>query len=330
MRAKLVTALFTATLVSCASTNVQQTLTSHGVEMPSVTIKDVDIKGISLRDIDLLFNVEIANPYPVAIKLEKVTFQVDVEQKQLFSVTTPSGFTIEAKGSAATPLVLNIEYTKIIDIVEDFTQKDALLCDISGELSIPLPKLPGLPPTYTHPFKVSKKIPAIKPSVSVDNFRVKAPTMAEIQEMIKISAKKNLKPKAVLGAIGDLLSGESVDPAKVGLEDLDLTLQVSFDIRLKNDARAKISFDTLGYDFSMNGEQVFTGDSSKTQTVGDELIIRVLNKLSSKKLGKGVLEVFKQRRGDFRVRGKASLSLPAEIATAPVELSFDEAGGFSL
>ena len=53
--------------------------------------------------------------------------------------------------------MLNLEYSKIAGIVKDYREKEYLVCDISGELHIPLPKLPGLPKTFKFPFKVSKK-----------------------------------------------------------------------------------------------------------------------------------------------------------------------------
>ena len=320
-------ALVAVLTASCSHLNVD-TLKKH-VDTPKVTIKSFDIKGISLRDVDLQFDIEITNPYPIDIKLEKATFKVDVEQKQLLSMDTPSGFTVKAKGSAVTPLVLNLEFAKIIGIVEDFTKKETLVTDIAGELYIPLPKIEGLPRVYKFPFKVSKKIPAIKPNVSLANFKVKAPSLQEIQDAIKASAKKALQPQKVMGIIGGLIQGKGVDTKAVGIEDLDLPLQVTFDINLKNDARAVIAFDKMNYTFSINGEQVFVGDTNTTQNVDGTLVIGVTNTLSSKKLGTGVVKVFKDRKGQFKVEGGASFNLPA-VSDNPLKLTFDEAGTFSL
>jgi LEA14-like dessication related protein len=341
MRTQLAVALLAVfltslTTTSCGTTGLGTKLKKAGLKMPAVSIKQVKVKSISLRDIELLFDVQIQNPYPIGLKLDKVSFAVDVEKKPLFKVDTPSKFEIKAKGAAITPLTLKLEYAKIISIVKDFTEKDALVCDISGVLHIPLPKLPGLPPVYEHKFKLTKKIPAIKPSISVANFKVKAPSMQEIKDMIakalKKNLKKNLNPKKIFGALGGLLSGKkpNIDPIKIGLEDLDLPLQVNFDIKIKNDAKAKISFDRMGYDFVINGIPVFSGKTNKTQVSGDTLVISVINTLSSKKLGKGLIDVFKQRKGKFGIHGKTSINLPAQISDKPVVLDFNESGSFSL
>ncbi len=323
------------TTLSCGTTGVGHKL-KKTIKMPSVRVKQVRLEQISLRDIDLLFDVEIKNPYPIGLKLDKVSFKVDVEKKQLLALDTPSGFTIKPKGAAVTPLKLNLEYAKIVNVVKDYTSKDKLVTDISGELHIPLPKLPGLPPVYKHKFNVQKTIPAIKPSISVANFKVKSPSVNEIKDMlaklVKKNIKKNLTPKKIFGALGGLLSGKkpNIDPKKFGLEDLDLPLRVTFDIKVKNDAKAKIAFDKMGYDFTINGVPVFSGDTDKTQVDGDTLVISVINTLSSKKLGKGLLDVFKTRKATFGIHGKASIQLPAEISDKPVQLDFNEAGSFTL
>ncbi|MBP7582441.1 MAG: LEA type 2 family protein [Spirochaetes bacterium] len=325
MKIYLLSALVILAVLSCTTADIQ----SFGLKMPGVSVKDFDIKSISLRDIDLLFDIEITNPYPIGLKLEKVTFKVDIEKKQLLATTTPSGFTVRARGAAVTPLVLNLEYSKIIGIVKDYRQKEYLMCDISGELHIPLPKIPGLPGSFKYPFKVSKRIPAIKPHVAIENFKVKAPSMASIKDAIRRSGQ-NLNADTIFGAIGSMLNGKRVNPAEIGLADLDLKMDVNFDIKIRNETKAKILFNTLNYDFSMNGEKVFNGDTSKTQSVGDTMIISVANQLSSKKLGKGVLKVFEQRKGVFNVRGETFMNLPEDIRKAPLKLSFDEGGNFGL
>lgn len=300
-----------------------------GITLPEVRIKDFDIKAISLRDIDFNFDIEITNPYPIGIRLEKVEFKVDIDKNQLFKTTTPSGFKIKANGSAVTPLVLNLEYAKIINIVKDYNKKEYLVCDISGNLVIPLPNIPGLPKTFSFPFSVSKKIPAIRPSVAIHNFKVTAPSRAEIQEAIR-KAGQNLNADKVAGFLGDLISGKKVNVKEVGLADLDLKLKVNFDLKLKNEAKAKLFFNNLNYDFAINNEKVFRGDTSKTQMAGDTLIVTVANELSSKSLGKGVLRIFEERKGLFKIKGETFINLPAEIKKTPLRLSFDEGGDFGL
>ncbi len=320
-----------AAVVMCASSESPSLNFSlpKGITLPEVRIKDFDIKAISLRDIDFLFDIEIINPYPIGIRLEKVEFKVDIDKNQLFKTTTPSGFKIKANGSAVTPLVLNLEYAKIINIVKDYNKKEYLVCDISGNLIIPLPNIPGLPKTFSFPFNVSKKIPAIRPSVAVHNFKVSAPSREEIQEAIR-KAGRNLNADKVFGLFGDLINGKKVNVKEIGLADLDLKLKVNFDLKLKNEAKAKLFFNNLNYDFSINNEKVFRGDTSKTQMVGDTLIISVANELSSKSLGKGVLRIFEERKGLFKIKGETFINLPAEIKKTPLRLSFDEGGDFGL
>ena len=64
--------------------------------------------------------------------------------------------------------------------------------------------------------------------------------------------------------------------------------------------------------------------------VGDTLVVSVSNVLSSRSLGKGVLQVFKQRRGAFSLKGETFLKLPPEIKRTPLRLKIDESGNFGM
>ncbi|HPJ39092.1 MAG TPA: hypothetical protein PLT75_11645 [Spirochaetota bacterium] len=323
MKKRIYVLILLCVAVSCAS------LQSYIDKRPQVRIRDFDIKSISFRDIDLLFDMEISNPYPIGLKLEQVKFRVDIEKNKLFETTTTKGFRIRAAGTESTPLVVNLEYSRIAAIVRDYRNKEYLTCDISGELVIPLPKIPGLPKTYTYPFKVTRKIPAIKPHISIANFRVKAPSMADIQSAIRNSAK-NLNPQTVVDFFGRMIKGQSVRPAEIGLDQLDLKLDVNFDIIVKNETRAKLAFEKLSYNFLINNENVFGGNTANTRSVGNTLIVSVANQLSSKSLGKGVLEIFRERKGRFNLKGETFLQLPASIRSEPLKLEINENGNFGL
>ena len=76
--------------------------------------------------------------------------------------------------------------------------------------------------------------------------------MSDVNRAVRKS-KKNLNSKKVYGMFNDIISGKKpkkiVDPSK-----LDLKLGVDFDIVLKNNTRAKLSFKSLNYDFYVNSD----------------------------------------------------------------------------
>ncbi len=326
MKSKIFLILTVLLVATCAS------LTSFINKRPEVKIKDFDIKAISFKDVDLLFNIQISNPYPVGIKLNRVKFKVDIENKQLFSTVTPKGFQIKAGGTATTPLDVNLIYMKIIKIIRDYKKKEYLNCKISGEISIFLPKIPGLPKTYAFPFTLNKKIPAIKPKISIANFKVKAPTLKEIEQAIKKAGKK-IAAKKISDIFGNMLKGKSTslkNIKKIGLKDLDLKLKINFDLKIKNDSRAKLFFKNLSYNFFMNNYNVFNGNTKDSRSVGNTLIMHVVNELSSKNLAQSVLDVFKKRSGSFKLKGQTFIKLPDSIKRDPLPLRFDEKGLFKM
>jgi LEA14-like dessication related protein len=66
-----------------------------GTKKPEAKIIKTDIDSLSLRDITLVFDVEISNPYPVELKLDGIIFDVKVENKQLFKTETSKGLKIK-------------------------------------------------------------------------------------------------------------------------------------------------------------------------------------------------------------------------------------------
>jgi LEA14-like dessication related protein len=290
---------------------------------PSANIEKFDIDSISFRDISLLFDVAISNPYPVGISLNNVTFKFSIEGNKLFETTTPRGFKIKANGKENTQFIVNIEYSKIEKIVRDYMKKDYLKCEVEGALVLKIPNtgIPGVPESVSFPFNLKTMIPAVKPEISIKNFKIKAPDVSAVTSAIKKSGK-------YLNT--DIISGKDIKESAFKPSDIDLKLDVNFDIEVKNKTAAKILFNNLSYDFFMNSENMFKGNTNESKMSGNVLILKIVNQLSSKAMGKGITKVFKDKKGSFNIKGQTSIKLPESIRKEPLKLQFDEKGNFSL
>jgi LEA14-like dessication related protein len=316
-------------LITLAIIVVMLPLIAFSVPKPTATIKNFDIAEIALRDITFLFDIAIKNPYPVGLKLAGVKMKYSIEGKQFFETETSKGFTIKAKKEAVNEFTVNIKYADIIGIIKDYTQKEYLNTTVDTEIIIPLPKMPGLPPTISFKYTLHKKIPAIKPKVSVIGFAVVQPTIDDVTNALKKSGK-NADPQKTLGMISDMLSGKShdkvIDPASI-----DLKIKVSFDIELKNEAKGKLAFTKLNYDFLVDKAPLVSGETTKIAQKGDNLqVLTVVNEFSTRALAGPILSAFKKRKGAFLLKGNTFIKLPDEIKTDPVKLSFSEDGVFNM
>jgi LEA14-like dessication related protein len=309
-------------------------LSSHaaGLPKPSAELKSFRLESISLKEAVFLFEVAVKNPYPVGLSFDGMSLSFSVEGKHVLDLASKGGFSVPARGTKSQSFTASLDYAGIAKAIGDYASKEWLTTRIDGKLVIPIPKVPGmvgLPPNVSFDYKLEKQIPALKPRVSIVDFKVEAPSTASVTAALAKAGKKTDPAKAT-AAFKDVLAGRKPSVAAFDPADIDLPLAVSFTIELANDAKGKLEFDKLGYELSINGEKLVVGDSSKILREGGRTLLEVRSQFSSKKLSAGVRKVFSDKGGAFSVKGSASLKVPAEIREGPLPLAFEEGGRFSL
>ncbi|HUW39535.1 MAG TPA: hypothetical protein VMV90_00890, partial [Rectinemataceae bacterium] len=234
--------------------------------------------------------------------------------------------------SKSNSFTAKLRFEDLFKIVKDYAAKDWLLTKIDGTLVIPLPEVPGmsgLPKSVSFSYELQKRIPALKPTVSIANFKVEAPSAAEVGEALAKSGS-NSSPAAARRAFQDVLAGRKPQRGAVDPSELDVPLTVGFTIELANDSKASLAFSKLDYDFYLNGEKLVSGETTRIEREGSRTFLRVRSVFSSRKLSEGVRRIFSDRSGVFRVVGKTLVKLPDEIRPEPLPLDFDEGGSFHL
>ncbi len=299
------------------------------VAKPTAELTRFQIEAISLRDVTFLFELSVKNPYPVALSFSGLSLDFSVEGAKVFSAKSQGGFSVAARAAKANVFTVTLAYDAIIKVVKDYASKDWLNTVVDGKLVIPLPKMPGLPADISFSYKLAKKIPAIKPSIAIIGFAVTPPSAAEISAAA-LKAGKKVDAEKARSAISDILSGKTPSAQALNPSELDLPLRLSYTIEIKNDAKGPLSFNSLDYELFINGESLVLGKSSEVKRDGQRILVTVTNSFSSKLLSKNVRALFSSKKGDFRVKGSASLKLPDDIRKEAIALSFDKKGSFSL
>jgi LEA14-like dessication related protein len=320
--------LFAAALLLAASAG----LFAFSVPKPSAEVRSFQLEAISLRDVTFRFDLAVKNPYPVALSFDGMTLDFTVEGAKVFTAASQGGFSVKAKSEKTNSFTVTLAYDAIMKLVKNYVEKDWLDTVVNGTLIIPIPKIPmipGLPSDVRFAYRFEKKIPAIKPQVAILDFSVKPPTEAQIATAAAKAGKK-VNPGKALGVFKNVLAGKKPAEPVIDPADLDIPLTVAFTISIRNEAKGPLSFDKLGYELSVNGEKLVVGDSAKVVRDGDRTLITVDNVFSSKQLSKNIKAVFADRKGQFGVKGSASLKLPDTIRKEPVPLAFDESGMFNL
>jgi LEA14-like dessication related protein len=297
--------------------------------MPTATLTRFEVAAISLRDVSFLFELTVKNPYPVDLSFSGMNLAFKVEGTQVFTADSRGGFSVPGNGTKSNLFTVRLAYEDIIKVVKDYVSKDLLNTVIDGTLVIPLPRLPGLPGTYSFSYSLQKKIPAIKPKIAVLDFSVKPPTREQVKDALVKEGSKVDAGKA-LGVLQNVLQGKRPAVPVIDPSDIDVPVSVSFTIQLSNQARAELAFPKLGYELSVNGEKLVTGESTKISREAGKSLITVVSTFSSRSLSKNVRELFSSRKGTFKLHGTASVKLPDEIRKDPLPLDFEEGGSFSV
>ena len=321
--------LLFATLFICLGASLWAFGLPGSVPKPTAEVRRFELEAISFRDVTFLFELAVKNPYPVNLGFDGMTLGFTVEGAKVFTAASQGGFSVPANSEKSNTFTVTLAYDAIIKLVKDYVTRDWLNTVVDGTLVIPLPKLPGLPGTITFTYSFSKKIPAIKPKLAILDFRVLPPTREQVADAIARAGRKT-DPGKALGVFTNILHGRQPPAPVIDPADLDVPLTVSFTLEIRNEAKGPLSFDKLGYELSVNGEKLVTGESTGIVREKGRDLVTVTNTFSSQRLSRNVRALFAQRRGAFGITGSATIKLPDEIRKEPVPLSFNESGSFSL
>lgn len=319
-----------AAILTCLSACA--TLLGGAIAEPKAELKSFEVAAISLRDITFRFEVDVRNPYPVSLPVDGMTLGFTVEGAKVFTAASQGRFTVPAGGSRTNSFTVALVYADVMKAVREYASKDYLRTVIDGTLSIPLPKLAnvqGPPKSLTFDWSLEKRIPAIKPRLSVLDFKVVPPTQDEIAKALA-KAGRNVDAGKALGALKSILEGTTPVAAVIDPSEIDVPVSVSFTIELANEAKAALSFARLGYDLVVNGDPLVSGESTDVVREGGRSLITVVSRFSSRSLSKNIRALFRDRKGTFTLHGTAAVKLPDEIRRDPVPLEFEEGGSFSL
>jgi len=327
MRKIVIAIVFPALFLSCAA--LQNLIGTK----PEVRLKKFDIDSISLADITFLFDFELTNPYPIGFTLDDIGFNVRIEGNQLMKTRTKKGVTVRAGGSEVTSVTVKLVYLDIIRLIKDYTERDYLDCAFDIDIAIPLPEaVQSIKKNITFEYTVQKKIPAMKPTFKLANLQVKAPTMEEIQRSLVEAGKKNLDPVKIFNVLDGLISGRGAEAvtSSIDLTSLDIPIDLSFDIEVKNGTKARLDWRNMNYDFLISDAKILSGSTGNIVNEGNRSVISIANTFSSKAMGRAVINMLKNREGKYRIAGTSSVKFPDEVKREPLSLSFDESGPFRL
>lgn len=296
------------------------------VSKPTIALKSVDLKKITLEDINLKLLTQIKNPYPVTLPRSDLKMKLMIEGNLLSNISSDLG-KIGAKDSQDVPFDLQLKYNDLKKIYQSLPGKQILGVKMDGIISLPIPKnyqIAGKE-SFDFPFQESKDIPAILPNIEIKNFQMLRPDPAKIMS----SVNTQQAGQAALNYIDGLLGGKKTSLGSAvsqGLTNVDINIDTLFDIVLSNQAAAALNFSGLKYDLSLQGEKFLSGAPEQIQNNGKESIVKVKTSFPLKSLSEGIASAIQKRSSDFHLKGNSNLNVPG--ISEKIDFDYDKKGNF--
>ena len=85
------------------------------MQKPKASLKGLKVENVSLESANLLFDVEIENPYPVALPMVNIDYDVASNANKLFAGKADIAGTVPAGGTKMISLPVKISYLDVVN-----------------------------------------------------------------------------------------------------------------------------------------------------------------------------------------------------------------------
>lgn len=201
------------------------------VKTPEVTYERLTIRDMSLAESTLVFHLHAVNPNPVGIRLNSLTYNLKVNNKDLLSGVLDKDVALKANGTTEVSVPVTLNYFKVFASVSDFMAARQIDWDLSGTFQImglqfpyhakgelPLPTLPKISLNKIEVSALSLTGASLDFCLKVENDNAFALNLGGLDYSIKVGGMQ-------------LASGRTADIAPVsgnGKTTVHLPVNVSF------------------------------------------------------------------------------------------------------
>lgn len=185
----LLLAMLTALVPACATLPLKET--------PEVRAIHPRIAGIDLRGLNLIFDIDVSNPYPIAIRTPRLRYGLDVEGSKFFESETTFKVDLPAKKIGTLALPVRLSYSDLLRTYKDLSGRAEADYTFKGALVLPL-----LGRSFELPLSHSGTFPIVRPP-RFSNVRVQVPRVSLIKTRIAVNVAMT-NPNAFALGIRDL------------------------------------------------------------------------------------------------------------------------------
>jgi len=210
----LLLALTGLALAGCAALQEQ-------FKEPTIAVQDLQVRSVSLADMQLDFILGIDNPNPIAMGVSGLSYRLELEDRPLFEGTTAERVKVAANGSSRITLPFTLSYEDVLGGLDALASKKSLPYTLSGKVDLGLFSLP-----YSRSGELS--LPSL-PEVKISRLRVDSFDLGGVSMRLGLTVSNgNTFPLNLSGLSGDiklggvsLLEGKSIGKLAIGAKQQD-------------------------------------------------------------------------------------------------------------
>jgi len=131
------------------------------------------ITGVDFQGVDLAFDLNVANPWPIPIRAPKFQYALAVQDSPLLSQTVGSGVNIPASGTGTASLPVRLSFMDLFRTVQSLSGQNQATYQLTGAL---LPSVAGQ--EFNLPFTHAGNFPIVRPpSISIVDLKTSGASM---------------------------------------------------------------------------------------------------------------------------------------------------------
>ena len=137
---------FAALMITIGLLTGCESLTKSFLKDPEVTVLNVDVTDLTLSEISVSIKMNVKNPNSIPLKLDRVTYQLNISGDTVTEGTMTEGLQVPALGENTLQLPLKFKFSTVAGILEgmlksSFTKEYELKGAVKlGIFSIPFSK----------------------------------------------------------------------------------------------------------------------------------------------------------------------------------------------
>lgn len=260
-----------AILLLCSCSSIDSLF---GNERPDASIKSVKLSGIDLDSARLAIDLEVRNPYSVALPIAALQATLSSDGQRIVETSHDGQLAVPPRGSSIVPLEVDLSFAKIIRLVSslrpgmtvpyradltvavDAPVLGRVAIPLSHEDAFPIPAPPGISLSNMVLDKAGLGGIAGRISLELTNANDFAMTDTNMDLELRLGDRSLSRLRRV-GDIGDLASGQSrtldlafdLSPTEMGLGLLQMLTGSSASVRALGKVGYQSQFGLIGTEF---------------------------------------------------------------------------------